>query len=68
MSLRARQEHSSEGDKPWTCYGVASDRSRAFNPFVAPSTLHPMSHLSLNYGTFVEDADLDTEPGGDGCF
>lgn len=27
-----------------------------------------MSHLSLNYGNFVEDADLDTEPGGDDCF
>lgn len=68
MSLRARQEHLSEGDKPWTCYGVALERSCAFNPFVAPSTPHPMSQLSLNYGNFVEDADLDTEPGGDGCF
>lgn len=68
MSLRARREHLSEGDKPWTCYGVASDRPRAFNPLVAPSTPHPMSQLSLNYGNSVEDADLYTEPGGDGCF
>lgn len=68
MSLLARREHLSEGGKPRTCYGVASDRSCAFNLFVAPSTPHPMSHLSLNYGNFVEDADLDSEPGGDGCF
>lgn len=67
MSPRARQEHLSEGEKPWTCYGVALERSSVFNPFVAPSTPHPMSQLSLNYGNFVEDADLDTEPGGDGC-
>lgn len=68
MSPRARREHFSEGDEPQTCYGVASDRSCAFNPFVAPSTPHPMSQLSLNYGNFVEDADLDSEPGGDGRF
>lgn len=68
MSPRAPREHLSEGDKPWTCYGRASDPSRAFNPLVAPSAPHPMSQLPLNYGNFVEDADLDTEPGGDGCF
>lgn len=70
MSPRARREDSSEGDQgPWTCYGVALvERPSAFSPFVAPSTPHPMSQLPLNYGNFVEDADLDTEPGGDGCF
>lgn len=27
-----------------------------------------MSHPSLHYGNTVEDTDLDSEPGGDGCF
>lgn len=31
-------------DKPWTCYGVASDRPRAFNPFVAHTPPLPPSH------------------------
>lgn len=59
---------SSQGDKPWTCYGVAPEPLCTFNPFVAPSTPRLMSQLLLKDGNFVEDADLDTEPGGDGCF
>lgn len=58
----AQEQHSSRGDKPWTCC--------AFKP--ACSTLDPpqrlMSQLLLKDGNFVEDADLDAEPGGDGCF
>lgn len=68
MSPRAPRELSSEGVEPWTCYGVASDSSCAFSPLVAPPTPHPMSQLPLNDGNFVEDADLDAKPGGDGCF
>lgn len=32
--------------KPWTCYGAASDRPCAFNPFVAPSTPTPPPHVT----------------------
>lgn len=68
LPSRVRTFHT-EGHKPWTCYGVVSHWLCAFNPFVASPTPtpHPMSDLSLNYGNFVEDADLDTEPGGHGC-
>ena len=45
MSLRARRELFSEGDKRWTCYGVASDQHWAFNPFIAPSTPTPCHSL-----------------------
>lgn len=56
----AQEQHSSEGDKPWTCYGVAPEPLCAFNLFVAPSTPRPMSQLPLKDGNFVEDADLDS--------
>lgn len=64
----AQEQHSSQGDKPWTCYDVAPEPPRTFNLFVAPATPRLMSHPPLKDGNFVEDADLDTEPGGDGCF
>lgn len=67
-SLRHKSSILAKGDKPWTCDGVAPEPLCAFNLFAAPPTPRLMSQLPLKDGNFVEDADLDTEPGGDGCF
>uniref|UniRef100_A0A3Q3W4D5 Uncharacterized protein n=1 Tax=Mola mola TaxID=94237 RepID=A0A3Q3W4D5_MOLML len=52
MSPRARKEHLGEGDKPWTCYGVALEPSHAFNP---SEFLSYMQHYQLTVPVRVDE-------------